>query len=54
MSDPNWTKIPAAEGCEDWHTSEDWILIDAFWQDADHYWRDVAFWTDNIINWVTV
>jgi hypothetical protein len=48
-----WGKLPPAAGCDEWRTDGDWILVSAFWQDVDHYWRDVAFWRDEIINWVT-
>ena len=50
----SWTEIPKAGSCKDWNTNEDWILITAFWQDMDHYWRDIALWRDRNTNWVSM
>jgi hypothetical protein len=49
----SWSGISGPNDCEEWNTDEDWILINAFWQDIAHYWRDIAFWQDNTTNWVT-
>ena len=48
-----WSNAARPDGCDDWKLEEDWILVTAFWQDIEHYWRDVAFWRDEITNWVT-
>lgn len=48
-----WDAIAGDENCGDWVTDEDWILITAFWQDIEHYWRDLALWQDRPTNWVT-
>jgi hypothetical protein len=48
-----WGAIAGDENCGDWVTDEDWILITAFWQDIEHYWRDLALWQDRPTNWVT-
>jgi hypothetical protein len=49
-----WGAIAGDESCGDWVTDEDWILITAFWQDIEHYWRDLALWQDRPTNWVSV
>lgn len=49
-----WTEIPKEGSCNDWTTNEDWILITAFWQDTEHFWRDIALWRDRPTNWVSV
>lgn len=61
----SWTEVPKGDcdqwdtitddgNCNNWNTNEDWILITAFWQDIEHYWRDIALWRDRPTNWVSV
>ena len=50
----DWSEVPGGDNCVDWKTNEDWILITAFWQDIEHYWRDIALWRDRPTNWVSV
>lgn len=49
-----WNDVTGDGNCADWVTDEDWILITAFWQDIEHYWRDLALWQDRPTNWVSV
>ena len=49
-----WVEIPKSGDCDAWSTNEDWILITAFWQDTEHFWRDIALWRDRPTNWVQV
>jgi hypothetical protein len=50
----DWNEVAGDGNCVDWKTDEDWILITAFWQDIEHYWRDLALWQDRPNNWVSV
>ena len=49
-----WETVTGDESCNNWVTDEDWILITAFWQDIEHYWRDLALWQDRPTNWVAM
>lgn len=49
-----WAEIDGSGGCDGWVTEDDWILITGFWQDIQHYWRDLALWQDGTTNWVPV
>lgn len=49
-----WGTITGDGNCGEWDTDGDWILITAFWQDIEHYWRDIALWHDRPTNWVSV
>ena len=45
-----WRPIGSDDGCADWTTADDWILITGYWDD-DGFWRDIATWSDGASNW---
>ena len=45
-----WEEVPKSDSCDQWVTRDDWILITAFWQDNEHFWRDIALWRDRPLN----
>lgn len=47
-----WSGVPGDGNCNDWVTKDDWILVTSFWQDVEHYWRDLAYWLDRPESWV--